>query len=102
MIEFSTDNLSLAPYLQMHGLKYLRAEPAIGKNDKPVVNFIFEDPKGIGKDLELDFTRSDIKQYRDLLFFFRNEIDKLKRQLYKIRLEESRKNDDKYQDIKEG
>lgn len=104
MIEFSTDNLALAPYLQMNGLKYLRAEPALGKNDKPVVNFIFEDPKGVGKDLELDFARSEVKQYRDLLFFFRNEIDKLKRQLYKVQLEESRKNDDKYvdDDVKEG
>lgn len=106
MQEFSTDNLALAPYLQMNGLKYVRAEPAIGKNDKPVVMFVFEDSKGIGKDLELDFARSDVKQYRDLLFFFRNEIDKLKRQLYKVRLEESRKNDDKYiddnDDVKEG
>ena len=105
MNTFSTDNLALAPYLQMHGLKYLRSEPAVGKNDRPVVNFIFEDELGIGRDLELDFAKSDVKTYRDLLFFFRNEIEKLKRQLYKINLEESRKNDDKYiseREIKEG
>jgi len=94
MKEFSTDSLALAPYLQMHGLKYLRAEPAVGKNDRPVVNFIFEDENDLGRDLELDFAKSDVKTYRDLLFYFRNEIEKLKRQLYKINLEESRKNDE--------
>jgi len=81
MKQFKTDNLGVAPYLEMHGLSYLRAEPGIGKNDKPVVFFIFEDKLGIGKDLELQYMRSNEKKYRDLTFFFRNEIEKLKRQL---------------------
>ena len=95
--EFKTDNLALAPFLQMNGLKYLRAEPNLGKNDKPVVCFVFEDKLGIGRDLELEFVKSDFKRYRDLSFFFRNEIEKLKRRLYKLELEESRANDDKYE-----
>ena len=78
---FQTDSLALAPYLQMHGLKYISSEIGIGKNDKPIVYFNFEDPKGIGKDLELDFMRSDIKKYRDMFFFFRNEIEKTNRQI---------------------
>lgn len=96
MKEFKTDNLSLAPYLKMNGLRYLRAEPSIGKNDKPVVAFVFEDPQGVGKDLELDFVRSDFKAYRDLIFFYRNEIEKMRRKLAKISLDEQRRNDDKY------
>lgn len=93
---FRTDSLALCPFLEMNGLKYMKSELAIGKNDKPVVCFIFEDKLGVGKDLELEFVRSDVKRYRDLLFFFRNEIEKLKRQLDKLNLDESRKNDDKY------
>ena len=94
--EFRTDSLALCPYLEMNGLKYIRADIGVGKNDKPVVSFIFEDKLGIGKDLELDFVRSDVKRYRDLLFFFRNEIEKLKRKIDRINLEEGRKGDDKY------
>ena len=96
MKEFKTDNLSLAPYLQMNGLRYVRAEPSIGKNDKPVVAFVFEDPMGVGKDLELDYVRSDFKLYKDLTFFYRNEIEKMRRKLAKITLEEFRQQDDKY------
>ena len=96
MKEYKTDNLSLCPFLELSGLKYLRAEPSLGKNDRPVVAFVFEDPKGLGKDLELEFTRSSYKQYRDLMFFFRNEIEKMKRRLDRINLEERRRADDKY------
>jgi hypothetical protein len=94
--EFRTDNLGLCPFLEMKGLKYLRADLGIGKNDKPVIVFIFEDKLGLGKDLELEFVRSSEKRYRDLLFFFRNEIEKLKRKVDKINFEEGRKNDPKY------
>lgn len=90
MTEFKTDNLALCPYLQMHGLKYIRAELVIGKNDKPKVCFIFNDPSNLGRDLELDFVRSDIKKYRDLFFFFRNEIEKVNRRMLKLQLEEDR------------
>jgi hypothetical protein len=94
--EFKTDNLALCPYLELYGLKYLRSELSLGKNDKPIVCFIFEDKRGVGRDLELDFVRSNEKRYRDLLFFFRNEIEKLKRKLDRMNLNESRKKDDKY------
>jgi hypothetical protein len=94
--EYRTENLAVCPYLQMNGLKYLRAELSLGKHDKPVVSFTFEDPLGVGMDLELDFAKSDIKRYRDIFFFFRNEIEKLKRQIDHLNLKESRSKDDKY------
>ncbi len=94
--EYKTDSLALCPYLEMNGLRYVRSELSIGKNDKPVVSFIFEDKLGVGKDLELDFVRSNEKRYRDLLFFFRNEIENLKRKMDKLALEESRKHDPRY------
>ena len=105
--EFKTDNLALCPYLQLKGLKYLRAELGVGRHDKPVISFIFEDPYGIGLDLQLDFVKSEFKHYRDIFFFFRSEIERLKRQLEYINLKESRKHDDKYidenlEDKKEG
>lgn len=79
--EFRTESLALCPYLEINGLRYLRSELALGKNDSPVVSFVFEDPRGVGNDLSLDFIRSPEKKYRDLLFFFRNEIEKLKRKV---------------------
>lgn len=96
MKEYKTENLALCPYLQMQGLKFVRAELGLGKYDKPVVSFVFEDQLGVGKDLELDFMRSDFKRYRDLTGFFRNEIEKLKRKIDRVNLEESRLADDKY------
>jgi len=96
--EFKTDSLALCPYLQLNDLKYLRAEISVGKYDRPVVSFVFEDPLGIGKDLELDFVRSDFKKYRDMGYFFRNEIAKLNRQIDHANRQESRKHDDKYAD----
>lgn len=94
--EYKTDSLALCPFLQLNGLKYLRAEVSLGKYDKSVVSFIFEDPLGVGRDLELEYVKSPFKNYRDLFFFFRNEIEKLKRRVEKLNEEESRKNDDKY------
>lgn len=98
MSHFKTDNLSLCPYLQINGLKYLGVEPGINKYDKPVVFFVFEDRNGIGRDLEIDFVKSSFKDYRDLWFFFRNEVEKSAKKLAKLQLEERRKNDDKYID----
>jgi hypothetical protein len=98
MRNFKTDNLTLCPYLQINGLKYLGIEPGINKHDKPVVFFVFEDKKGIGKDLEIAFMGSDFKEYRDLWFFFRNEVEKSAKKLAKLQLEERRKYDDKYID----
>lgn len=85
MKEFKTDNLALCPYLEMNGLKFLRTEVTVGKHDKPTVLFVFQDSLGQGRDLQLDFMRSDYKRYRDLLFFFRNEIEKVNRSLIKKR-----------------
>ncbi len=79
MNEFKTDNLALCPFLEMHGLKFLRTEVSVGKYDKPTVLFVFQDKLGQGRDLQLDFMRSDFKRYRDLLFFIRNEIEKVNR-----------------------
>lgn len=91
---YRTDNLGLCPFLEMNGLKYLRAEPALGKNDKPVVMFLFEDPAGVGPDLEFDFVKGPFKKYRDMLFYFRNEIEKMQRKLDRIQRDENR--DDKF------
>lgn len=85
MREFKTDNLALCPFLEMNGLKFLRTEVTVGKYDKPTVLFVFQDSLGQGRDLQLDFMRSDYKRYRDLLFFFRNEIEKVNRSLIKKR-----------------
>ena len=95
---YRTDNLALCPYLILNGLKYLRSEISLGKYDKPVVSFIFEDKLGMGLDLELQYTRSDFKKYRDLFFFFRNEIEKIKKKMEKIARDEERAKDDKYFD----
>lgn len=93
---YVTDNLAVCPYLLMNDLRYVRAEISIGKYEKTVVSFVFEDPRGVGKDLELDFSKSDFKKYRDIFFFFRNEIEKLKRKVDHLNLQEARATDDKY------
>ena len=80
----------------MNGLKYLRSELTVGKYDKPVVVFVFEDKLGVGKDLELDFMRSNEKRYRDLTFFFRNEIEKLKRKVEHLNIQESKRADTRF------
>lgn len=100
--EFCTDNLALCPYLQMNGLRYLRAELGLGKNDKPVVSFVFEDTHGVGRDLELDFAKSEFKQYRDIFFFFRGEIERLKRQMDYLARKEKEKSDEKRIDEYQG
>lgn len=94
--EFKTSNLAVAPFLLIQGLSYKRAEVSLGKYDKVVVSFVFEDPLGIGKDLELDFMKSDFKRYRDMTMYFRGEIEKLKRRIDKAQLEELREQDEKY------
>lgn len=97
MKEFKSDNLSLCPFLEMNGLKFLRTEVSVGKYDKPTVLFVFQDNLGQGRDLQMDFMRSDFKKYRDLLFFFRNEIEKVNRTLTQRRhssIEEDLKGED--------
>ena len=90
MKHFTTDSLALCPFLSMKGLKYIKAEIMLGKHDKPTVTFLFEDPLGIGKDLELEFYKSEHKEYRDYFFYFRNEIEKLMRQVNKAQILDSK------------
>ena len=78
--EYSTDSLGLAAYLMSKDFRFLRADLTLGRNDKPVVVFVFEDKLGIGRDLEIDYMRSPEKKFRDMLFFCRNEIEKMIRQ----------------------
>lgn len=76
MSTFRTDNLALAPYLLNEELTYLGIERGIGKNNKPKVVFIFNDPKQIGRDLERAFLNSREKRYRDSMHYFRSQIQK--------------------------
>jgi hypothetical protein len=85
---FRTDNLALAPFLLGQGLKYLGIEHSLGKNDRLVAVFLFEDPLGVGRDLQMDFMRSNEKKYRDAWFFFRNELERSVKKLDKIAKEE--------------
>lgn len=72
---FRTNSLALCPYLSMNELKYVGAE--LSPDNKVI--FIFEDPKLIGRDLELAFNRSRESQYKKLWRFFRGEVDSIKR-----------------------
>lgn len=96
--EYKTSNLAVAPYLSINGLQYSRSEVSLGKYDKVVVSFVFEDPLGIGQDLEMDFMKSEFKKYRDMSMYFRGEIEKLKRQINYAQLKEQRQKDEKYID----
>lgn len=87
--EFKTDNLALCPFLLINGLKYLRVEHSVGKSDRLIANFVFEDPLGVGRDLQMDFMRSNEKKYRDAWFFFRNELERSIRKPDKIKKEKS-------------
>lgn len=74
---YKTDNLTLAPYLDMEGLKYVgHVIESFEDSNREVfkVFFCFEDPKQIGMDLALNFTSSREKLYRTKYAFFRNEI----------------------------
>jgi hypothetical protein len=85
---FKTDNLALCPFILMNGLKYLRVEHSLGKNDKLVAVFVFEDLLGVGRDLQMDFMRSNEKKYRDLWFFFRNELERSIKKLDRVNRED--------------
>lgn len=77
---YETEILSLMPYLQMHGLKYLDyvAKQEDGRS-RVVVRFA--DPREIGSDLAMSWNNCSEKQYRDWWTFFRNEIDKALKEL---------------------
>lgn len=74
--KYVTDNMAIASYLDLNGLKYQGYEVGTGRNSKPIVNFTFEDEKGIGRDLERSYRNSKEKNFRDSLLFFRNEVFK--------------------------
>ena len=72
---YKTSQLALCAYLEMNGLRFVEVEAEVGINGKEHVVFVFEDPQGIGQDLTIDFRFSEVKKYRDLTFFYRNEIE---------------------------
>jgi len=84
---YQTDNLALAPYLYMEGMKYMGCE-TITKDKIYKVVFSFEDPKNIGNELALDFSRSKERQYKDTWSFFRNEISSAQEQIKKNKTRE--------------
>ena len=72
---FKTDNFSLTAYLELNGLKYVKAELSKGRNGKVKVDFFFLDPDERGRDLEMDFRFSECKKYRDCLFLYKRIIN---------------------------
>jgi len=80
--KYQTDNLALAPYLYMEGMKYSGWDLVSSKNDTVYkVVFIFEDPNDLGSELALNFSRSKERQYKNTWSFFRNEIENAKKEL---------------------
>jgi len=77
---FVTSNFALTAFLELNGLRFVKAEVSQDRNNKIKVDFYFLDPHDKGMDLELDFRFSSEKKYRDLLFHYRKIInDKLGR-----------------------
>jgi len=78
---FKTDNLALAPFLSMQGLKYVGCDIDTRNHNVYKVVFMFEDPRDIGNEMALDFTNSREKLYRGKYAFFRNEIEITKKKI---------------------
>jgi hypothetical protein len=74
---FVTDNLSLCGFLEIRGLKFLKAELSQGRNSKIKVYFHFLDPDDRGRDLEIEYRFSSEKKYKDSLFYYRKIINDL-------------------------
>jgi hypothetical protein len=74
---FITDNFSLTAFLELNGLRYVKAELTKGKNGRIVVMFWFLDPDNKGRDLEVDFRFSNEKRYRDCLFLYKRIITEM-------------------------
>lgn len=69
---YRTDSIALAPYLQMKDLKY-----CVGELDNSgKVYFVFNDPKDVGKQLSLEFEKSNLSVYNKIWRNFRAELDK--------------------------
>jgi hypothetical protein len=65
---FETSNIALAAYLKLKGLRLIKCS----RDDK--FNFIFEDPGGQAKDLEIEFVNSDMRKYDDEMRSLKNII----------------------------
>ena len=74
---FITSNYALCGYLELRGLKYVKADLSKDRNGKIKVDFYFLDPRKQGQDIELEFRFSNEKKYRDALFFYRKVIQEL-------------------------
>lgn len=74
---FITSNFSLCGYLELNGLKFVKADRAQDRRGKINVEFTFLDPDGKGRDLEIEFRHSNEKRYKDSLFFYRKIINDL-------------------------
>lgn len=74
---FVTSNFSLCGYLELKGLKFVKAELSKGWNNKVKVDFYFLDPNEMGTDLSHEFNYSDEKRYKDSLFNYRKIINDL-------------------------
>jgi hypothetical protein len=74
---FVTSNFSLCGYLELKGLKFVKANLSQGKNNKIKVDFYFLDSEKKAQDLEIEFRHSDEKKYKDSLFFYRKIINDL-------------------------
>jgi len=72
---FVTSNFALCGYLEVKGLKYIKAELSKDRNGKFKVDFYFLDRANKAHDLELEFRFSDEKRYRDALFYYRKVIN---------------------------
>ena len=73
---YEIDNLAIASYFEVQGLKYLGSKVLKDNNDRDVVWFIFEDLHSVGRDIERSFRNSKEKKYWDSFLFFRSEIFK--------------------------
>ncbi len=79
---YETDNMAVAAYVALRGLSHVETREGLGKGDKLRAVFVFDDAAGIGPELERDYYKSKEKHFRDLLFYFRNEAEKINRGQY--------------------
>jgi len=74
---FKSSDLSLVPYLSLNGLEYIGVE--IDPQDAKKILFVFNDPHGKARDLQILFQKSDCKVYHSLWAYFRNQLAVAKR-----------------------
>lgn len=75
---FVTSNFSLCGYLELKGLRFVKAELSKDpRTNKIKVDFYFLDPQNKGQDLSHEFTYSDEKRYKDSLYNYRRIINDL-------------------------